>query len=110
MPARHPVDADRLDPSDAILQREVLPESCCHILGDPGVGTGRAEIEEQAAVTFHDAGDLGRDLAHPVEIGLARTIVVIAAVGQADIIRRAGHHGVDTGIPQVGSPQGNRRR
>ena len=73
-------DRDGLDPVDHVLKMEAPAKDGGDLPGSPGLGRANAEIEEQRPPRSENALDLRAPLFGPLQIGLPRKFVVIAAV------------------------------
>src|SRR5665213_4168270 len=81
-------DIQGFGPDNVVLETQGVAEGLRDIHGYPGVGIYSSHVEEERSAWGQDAGDLPANRAKPIEIFLARSPVVIAAIGHADIVGR----------------------
>ena len=86
---------DRLDPGDVVLQHEQRPQAHDQFERQPWGARRAGDVEEERCVRLHHAANLACHTRQPIEIVVFRPPVVIAAVGQAEIVRRRCYHDID---------------
>ena len=81
-------DRDRLDPVDGVLQPQIGPRRLGNIESGPRIGRFRADVQKQRAVGRQNTCGTANPLGRPLQIFGTRNRVVVAAILNAQIVRR----------------------
>jgi hypothetical protein len=93
-------NANGLHPHNVVLQGKGGAQRFGYILGDPGIGIGAADVEEEGRVVLHHTIEFSPNIGKPLQIGIPRLAVLIRLVCDTNVIGWGCDDDVDRPVTQ----------